>query len=170
MPMQPMMGGAPPSGPGMLGAGGPMGMGAPGGGMPPAGAGGSPVVAGPPAGGYAIPPAPAGSTGPRPLPQGVPVEPGKSAIDKITETIGTMPPGQLLDIMSQMKVGGRAPPFSRVTLKTDALMRSAGSRYCESVRGACPLDGSAAAVVCLVPGHALHGHRRPYHPGRASCC
>ncbi|BGP54525.1 hypothetical protein JCM8202_001607 [Rhodotorula sphaerocarpa] len=118
MPMQPMMGGAPPSGPGMLGAGGPMGMGAPGGAMPPAGAGGSPVVAGPPAGGYAIPPAPAGSTGPRPLPQGVPVEPGKSAIDKITETIGTMPPGQLLDIMSQMKALVTASPYEARALLT----------------------------------------------------
>jgi hypothetical protein len=39
---------------------------------------------------------------------GVPVEAGKTAVDKITETIGTMPPGQLLDIMSQMSRQERA--------------------------------------------------------------
>lgn len=70
----------------------------------------APLLAGPPAGGYAIPPPPVGSTGPRPLPQGVPVEAGKTAVDKITETIGTMPPGQLLDIMSQMKVRAQTAP------------------------------------------------------------
>lgn len=108
-PMQ-MMGGGGPPGSGMLGPGGPgagMGMGGGPGMLPPGAGGQSPLVAAPPAGGYAIPPAPAGATGARPLPQGVPVEAGKSAVDKITETIGTMPPGQLLDIMSQMKVRAR---------------------------------------------------------------
>jgi len=74
------------------------------GGAAPPGASAAPLVAAPPAGGYNIPPPVPGATGPRPLPQGVPVEPGKQATDKITETIGTMAPGQLLDIMSQMKV------------------------------------------------------------------
>ncbi|GAA5867196.1 hypothetical protein JCM3774_002367 [Rhodotorula dairenensis] len=73
---------------------------------------------GPPAGGYAIPPPPSGTTGPRPLPQGVPVEAGKTAIDKITETIGTMPPGQLLDIMSQMKALVTASPYEARALLT----------------------------------------------------
>ena len=50
------------------------------------------------------PPMLPGGIQPRPLPAGIPLEPGKSSTDKITETIGTMAPGQLLDIMSQMKV------------------------------------------------------------------
>lgn len=93
-----------PAGPGML----PPQQAIGGGPTPPAPA----PLAGPPAGGYAIPPPPVGSTGPRPLPQGVPVEAGKTAVDKITETIGTMPPGQLLDIMSQMKVRAQPPPLN----------------------------------------------------------
>lgn len=46
-----------------------------------------------------------GSVPPRPLPPGVPPAPGQSSTDAISHTLGTMPPGQLLDIMSQMKVG-----------------------------------------------------------------
>jgi len=37
------------------------------------------------------------------LPTGVAVPPGMSATDSITQTLATMPPNQLLDIMSQMK-------------------------------------------------------------------
>lgn len=40
----------------------------------------------------------------KPLPGGVPLPPGVSATDSISQTLATMPPGQLLDIMSQMKV------------------------------------------------------------------
>lgn len=42
---------------------------------------------------------------PKPLPLGVPLQDGTSATDSISQTLATMPPGQLLDIMSQMKVG-----------------------------------------------------------------
>lgn len=38
------------------------------------------------------------------LPVGVPLVGGGSATDSISQTLATMPPGQLLDIMSQMKV------------------------------------------------------------------
>ncbi|GAA5820801.1 hypothetical protein JCM3770_000999 [Rhodotorula araucariae] len=76
------------------------------------------AVAAPPPGGYNIPPPVPGATGPRPLPQGVPVEPGKQATDKITETIGTMAPGQLLDIMSQMKALVTASPYEARALLT----------------------------------------------------
>lgn len=41
---------------------------------------------------------------PKPLPLGVPLQHGTSATDSISQTLATMPPGQLLDIMSQMKV------------------------------------------------------------------
>ncbi|GAA5905392.1 uncharacterized protein JCM6883_006382 [Sporobolomyces salmoneus] len=66
----------------------------------------------------AIPPPPPpsqmqlpGGVQPRPLPPGIPSEPGKSSTDKITETIGTMAPGQLLDVMSQMKALVIASPY-----------------------------------------------------------
>ncbi|GAA5906714.1 hypothetical protein JCM8208_006364 [Rhodotorula glutinis] len=88
------------------------------GGAAPPGAPAAPLVAAPPAGGYNIPPPVPGATGPRPLPQGVPVEPGKQATDKITETIGTMAPGQLLDIMSQMKALVTASPYEARALLT----------------------------------------------------
>lgn len=49
------------------------------------------------------------------LPAGVPLN-GGSATDSISQTLATMPPGQLLDIMSQMKVRSLPPspptPFS----------------------------------------------------------
>ncbi|GAA6001970.1 hypothetical protein JCM10207_003017 [Rhodosporidiobolus poonsookiae] len=104
-PQQGGMGGAggfgapPPGGPGGMGMGTGGGMGMP----PPGGPGG---MGAPGAG------APAGAAGPpRPLPPGVPLEAGKSATDKITETIGTMAPGQLLDVMSQMKALVTASPY-----------------------------------------------------------
>jgi cleavage stimulation factor subunit 2 len=39
------------------------------------------------------------------LPSGIPVPPGMTATDSITQTLATMPPDQLLDILSQMKAG-----------------------------------------------------------------
>ncbi|GEM06701.1 cleavage stimulation factor subunit 2 [Rhodotorula toruloides] len=104
-------GSMPPAGPPI---GGVPGAGVP---IPPPGREGG-IVVGPPAGGYNIPPPVPGATGPRPLPAGVPVEPGKSATDKITETIGTMAPGQLLDIMSQMKALVTASPYEARALLT----------------------------------------------------
>ncbi|PRQ73068.1 hypothetical protein AAT19DRAFT_15821 [Rhodotorula toruloides] len=104
-------GSMPPAGPPLGGA---PGAGVP---IPPPGREGG-IVVGPPAGGYNIPPPVPGATGPRPLPAGVPVEPGKSATDKITETIGTMAPGQLLDIMSQMKALVTASPYEARALLT----------------------------------------------------
>ncbi|GAA5948743.1 hypothetical protein JCM3765_004991 [Sporobolomyces pararoseus] len=59
-----------------------------------------------------------GGVQPRPLPPGIPLEPGKSSTDKITETIGTMAPGQLLDIMSQMKALVIASPYEARALLT----------------------------------------------------
>lgn len=47
---------------------------------------------------------PTGNPG-KPLPSGVALLPGVSAVDSISQTLAAMPPGQLLDIMSQMKVG-----------------------------------------------------------------
>jgi cleavage stimulation factor subunit 2 len=38
------------------------------------------------------------------LPQGAPLQPGVSATDAITQTLATLPPNQLLDIMGQIKV------------------------------------------------------------------
>ncbi|GAA6027785.1 hypothetical protein JCM8097_001718 [Rhodosporidiobolus ruineniae] len=91
--------GAPPPLGGAGAMGGAGGMGAPAQGIPPAAA----IPSGPPV---------ATATGPaRPLPSGVPLEAGKSATDKITETIGTMAPGQLLDVMSQMKALVTASPY-----------------------------------------------------------
>lgn len=45
-----------------------------------------------------------GDVQPKQLPPGVPMAPGASSQDTISQTLATMPPGQLLDIMSQMKV------------------------------------------------------------------
>ena len=67
---------------------------------------------GPPGGG----PGPMGPPGiprdrdglPLGLPTGIPLPGGMSATDSITQTLATMPPEQLLDIMSQMKVGSSA--------------------------------------------------------------
>ncbi|GAA6062648.1 hypothetical protein JCM10212_003460 [Sporobolomyces blumeae] len=117
---------------GGYGSGGGGGMPGGGGGMggPPAGYGGGPGAAvggnagmgpGPAAMGQgAPPPAPMlpGGVQPRPLPAGIPLEPGKSSTDKITETIGTMAPGQLLDIMSQMKALVIASPYEARALLT----------------------------------------------------
>ena len=44
------------------------------------------------------------SAPPKPLPMGTPLPPGASATDNISSTLATMPPAQLLSIMSQMKV------------------------------------------------------------------
>lgn len=54
-------------------------------------------------GGMGPGPAP-GAVLPPNLPQGVPLPPGVGATDAITQTLATLPPNQLLDIMSQMKV------------------------------------------------------------------
>jgi cleavage stimulation factor subunit 2 len=43
------------------------------------------------------------------LPTGIPVPPGMTATDSITQTLATMPPDQLLDILSQMKVRDELP-------------------------------------------------------------
>ncbi|KAK4051907.1 hypothetical protein OIV83_002612 [Microbotryomycetes sp. JL201] len=55
---------------------------------------------------------------PRPLPPGVPLAPGSSATDSISHTLGTMPPAQLLDIMSQMKALVTASPYEARALLT----------------------------------------------------
>lgn len=69
--------------------------GGPGGGGPPS------MMGGPPAmqqqGG------PGGFPG---IPQGTPLPPGKSATDAITDTLATLPPQQLLDVMGHIKVSG----------------------------------------------------------------
>lgn len=38
------------------------------------------------------------------VPQGTPLPPGKSATDAITDTLATLPPNQLLDVMGHIKV------------------------------------------------------------------
>lgn len=38
------------------------------------------------------------------LPRGIPLQPGQPATDSISQTLATMMPEQLTDIMSQMKV------------------------------------------------------------------
>ncbi|GAA5886113.1 hypothetical protein JCM16303_000047 [Sporobolomyces ruberrimus] len=83
--------------------------------LPPHGMGAN----GPPPMQAAVPPAMLpGGVQPRPLPPGIPLEPGKSSTDKITETIGTMAPGQLLDVMSQMKALVIASPYEARVLLT----------------------------------------------------
>ncbi|RYO85713.1 hypothetical protein DL766_008974 [Monosporascus sp. MC13-8B] len=51
--------------------------------------------------GASNPPAPAGAL--PPLPPGKELPPGVSAVDAISQTLKTLPPAQLLDILSQMK-------------------------------------------------------------------
>ena len=55
-----------------------------------------------PSNGYAAPPAPA-PNGLGPLPPGVDLPPGLTCPDAISKTLSTLPPPQLLDILSQMK-------------------------------------------------------------------
>jgi len=74
-------------------------------GGPPYGGSGGPHMGGPP-GGYG---GPMGASGGAPvalppnLPAGVPLPAGVGATDAITQTLATLPPNQLLDIMGQMK-------------------------------------------------------------------
>lgn len=78
--------------------------GGPPGGAPYGGPGGPPMGAA--AGGYGAPgAAPMGGpvTLPPNLPAGVPLPAGVGSTDAITQTLATLPPNQLLDIMSQMK-------------------------------------------------------------------
>ncbi|GAA6009540.1 hypothetical protein JCM11491_003595 [Sporobolomyces phaffii] len=84
----------------------------------PTGPGGGFAANGPPPVQAIPPPMLPGGTQPRPLPPGIPLEPGKSSTDKITETIGTMAPGQLLDVMSQMKALVIASPYEARALLT----------------------------------------------------
>ncbi|BGP14706.1 hypothetical protein JCM10213v2_002657 [Rhodosporidiobolus nylandii] len=129
-PSKRFRGGPPGGAPGGYGAG----PGGYAGGVPPGGYANLPP-GGPGQGGYGAPPPAAGAMGgmggmgagaaggmgagaaplqnqqARPLPPGVPLDQGKSATDKITETIGTMAPGQLLDVMSQMKALVIASPY-----------------------------------------------------------
>lgn len=65
-----------------------------------------------------------GDVVPKPLPPGVNLPPGVSAVDSISQTLAAMPPGQLLDIMSQMKV--RCGPSS---------CRGRGGERADSTRG-----------------------------------
>ncbi|EPQ30451.1 uncharacterized protein PFL1_01977 [Pseudozyma flocculosa PF-1] len=51
----------------------------------------------------APPAGPGGAVLPPNLPTGVPLPPGVGATDAITQTLATLPPNQLLDIMGQMK-------------------------------------------------------------------
>ncbi|KAJ1044013.1 hypothetical protein NDA10_001161 [Ustilago hordei] len=70
---------------------------------------GGPQMGGPAGGAYGAPGAgPMGAGGgpvklPPNLPTGVPLPPGVGSTDAITQTLATLPPNQLLDIMSQMK-------------------------------------------------------------------
>ncbi|GAA5886008.1 hypothetical protein JCM5296_007061 [Sporobolomyces johnsonii] len=114
---------APPSKRARGGFGGGMGAGGPPaggyGGAMGGGMGGGPAPGpGPSMMGGAVGGGAGGSVQPRPLPTGVTLEPGKSATDKISETIGTMAPGQLLDIMSQMKALVIASPYEARALLT----------------------------------------------------
>lgn len=64
-----------------------------------------------------------GGTGPppsKPLPPGVQLPPGASAVDSITQTLATIPPSQLLDIMGQMKaLVTTSPHEARVLLNAN---------------------------------------------------
>lgn len=113
--------GGPQRGGGGAGAGPPFGQqGGPGGfGGPPqqGGFGGPGGYGGPPQGGFGAPPqggfggGPAGMDAPynlNNLPPGVNLQAGQTATDAITQTLATLPPDQLLDIMGQIKVSVRA--------------------------------------------------------------
>ncbi|EST05173.1 Cleavage stimulation factor subunit 2, hinge domain protein [Kalmanozyma brasiliensis GHG001] len=75
--------------------------GGPPGGQPYGGPGGPPM--GGPPGGFGGVPSGGAYTLPPNLPAGVPLPAGVGSTDAITETLATLPPNQLLDIMSQMK-------------------------------------------------------------------
>ena len=55
-----------------------------------------------------------------PLPPGIDVTPGQTAEDMITKTLSTLPPGQLLDIISQMKGLVQADPTKATELLKQA--------------------------------------------------
>lgn len=55
-----------------------------------------------------------------PLPEGVPIPPGVSSTDVITQTIASLPPNQLMDILTQMKaLTTHAPEQARHLLVTN---------------------------------------------------
>ena len=65
------------------------------------------------------------------VPQGVPLPPGQKAEDMITAMLASMPPGQVMDVLAQMKVRPRstqhahyielAPPFHNLGIRDLAL-------------------------------------------------
>ncbi|KAI0482615.1 hypothetical protein GGR56DRAFT_670470 [Xylariaceae sp. FL0804] len=121
---------------------------------------------------FAPQPAVAGSL--PPLPPGKELPPGVSATDAISRTLNTLPPSQLLDILSQMKslattdparateLLAQAPQLSYAIFQALLLMGLVSPDAIHSV-----LDTSAAPapVAQAIPGyHAAAGYGAPANP------
>lgn len=88
-----------------------------------------------------------------PFPQGVQLPAGTNATDAISQTLAAMPPDQLLDIMSQMKVRRRALTLtepisltgrSRTDIGDELSRASQEPSQCPSSTGLCSVSGDGA--------------------------
>ncbi|SJX63109.1 related to Cleavage stimulation factor [Sporisorium reilianum f. sp. reilianum] len=124
---------------------------------------------GPAAGGYGAPSAGGGAyTLPPNLPGGVPLPAGVGSTDAITQTLATLPPNQLLDIMSQMKsLVATSPDQARALLsghpqlayalfQAMLMMNVVDPDILQRIlaaSGAVPAANAAAAAPASVPPH-----------------
>lgn len=145
-------------------------------GGPPYGGPGGPNMGGP-AGGYGGPGSgPMGGPGTLPpnLPTGVPLPAGVGSTDAITQTLATLPPNQLLDIMSQMKSlvttspdQARAlltghPQLAYALFQAMLMMNVVDPDILQRILAASGAGPSAAAPTASAPG-AVPPHMQ--HPG-----
>jgi hypothetical protein len=81
------------------------------------------------------------------LPPGQNLPPGADPTDAISQTLASLPPGKLLDVMAQMKVRVGGPRVMRRVLTP-----SPGPRDELSRPGPCSPHGQPTGRVCSVPG------------------
>lgn len=117
--------------------------------------------------GGAGPGGPANRPLPPNLPAGQPLQQGTSATDAISQTLATLPPNQLLDILGQMKVRHArgdytASCFSRVSrFRCHPL---SGTRRYRPRAGKNAPERASTAFLCSLSGNADDERRRPEHP------
>ena len=98
-----------------------------------------------------------GDVQPKQLPPGVPMAPGASSQDTISQTLATMPPGQLLDIMSQMKV--RSCEQAETRAGELIWLWRAGSRHDVPFRSSRSPHRQPPALLRPLPSDAHDEHR-----------
>ncbi|MCJ1406157.1 hypothetical protein MMC19_000222 [Ptychographa xylographoides] len=128
-----------------------------------------------PPNGYAPAPPPPQSNGLGPLPPGVDLAPGLTCPDAISKTLSTLPPPQLLDILSQMKglVMGdpnkatellkQAPQLSYAIFQALLLMGLVDTSVLSSVveQAAQPVPPPAPTPLQQIPARPVQGYQPP---------